>query len=404
MGDLRIEPGQTPEQVRAVARRFRREVIDPLVPHVYEWRDPIADRVPWEAIEEASRRGLRTLGVPADRGGGGAGVLTLCYAAEELARGDMGIAVVLDQTWKCQESIEALGSDEQKDWFYGRFMSDDRFVLAIAMTEPDTGTDKYIYPDGAMRTVADRVDGGWRLTGRKRYISNAADAKLVLMYARTTPDVPLHEGVSCFLVTNDAEGYAVGEIHEKISQRMINNAELVLEDVFVPDGRILGEQDRALGRVGNPAEVRYVRGGNVEAAATTLGTAGAALDAAMAWGRDRVQGGRPVIEHQVIAHLLADAGAKLEAARSLVWRAAAAIDAGAPDAPKLTSMAKYHASATAVEVTLKALEVFGGSGIMLDQPIQKYLRDVLSFLHSDGTQQTHAHRIIALMRAETEES
>jgi alkylation response protein AidB-like acyl-CoA dehydrogenase len=400
MSGERIVPGMTPEQVRAVVRRFNREVVEPLVPHVYEWQDDIRDRVPWEAIEEASRRGLRTLGVPAERGGGGAGVLTLCHAAEELARGEMGIAVVLDQTWKCQESIEALATDEQKDWFYSQFMDDHRYVLAIAMTEPDTGTDKYIYTQGAMKTVATKVDGGWRLIGRKRYISNAADAKLVLMYARTTPDVPLHEGVTCFLVTSDSEGYSNGEIHEKISQRMINNAEIVLDDVFVPDGRILGAQDRALGRVGNPADVKYVRGGNVEAAATTLGTAMAAMDAAMRWGSERIQGGVPVIEHQVIAHMMADAGSKLEAARSLVWRAAQAIDDRAPEAPKLTSMAKYHASATAVEVTLKALEVFGGAGIMMDQPIQKYLRDVISFLHSDGTQQTHAHRVIDLMRAE----
>ena len=327
-------------------------------------------------------------------------MLTLCHAAEELARAEMGIATVLDQTWKCQESIEALATEEQKDWFYAEFMQDHRYVLAIAMTEPDTGTDKYIYAEGAMKTVAKRVDGGWRISGRKRYISNAADAKLVLLYARTTPDVPLHEGVTCFLVTADSDGYSNGEVHEKISQRMINNAEIVLDDVFVPDGRILGAQDRALGRVGNPADVKYVRGGNVEAAATTLGTAAAAMDAAMRWGSERVQGGVPVIEHQAIAHMLADAASKLEAARSLVWRAATAIDDRAPDAPKLTSMAKYHASATAVEVTLKALEVFGGAGIMMDQPIQKYLRDVISFLHSDGTQQTHAHRVIHLLRAE----
>lgn len=387
-------------QVRALVRTYCDEVIRPLRPHVREWVSPAQARIPWEALEEGSRRGLRTLGVPVARGGGGADVATLCVAAEELARADMGIAVAFDQTWKCAATIESLGTEDQKDWFYERFLDDHRFLLAIAMTEPANGSDKYIYPDGAFDTRARRVDGGWVLNGHKRYISNASEAKLVLLYARTDEAAPLDRGVSCFLVPHDADGFAVGQIHEKISQRLVNNAELIVTDLFVREDRVLGPLHRALARSGDPSQIQYARGGNAEAAATTLGTAWAAYDAALAWAEDREQGGRRIIEHQAIGFLLADMATRLEAARSLVWRAARAVDSGADDAAKLISMAKVYAADTAVAVCLKAMEVLGGASIMLEHPVQKYLRDCLSFLHSDGTQQVHAHRVLTQLRRE----
>ncbi|MPZ89247.1 MAG: hypothetical protein GEU81_14505, partial [Nitriliruptorales bacterium] len=297
-------------------------------------------------------------------------------------------------------TIESLGTGEQKDWFYDRFIHDHRFLLAIAMTEPGNGTDKYIYPEGSFETRARRVDGGWVLNGRKRYISNASEAKLVLMYARTEDGVPLDRGVSCFLVPAGTQGFQVGGIHEKISQRLVNNAELLLDEVFVPEDRVLGPLHKALARSGDPEAMQYARGGNAEAAATTLGTAWAAYDAAFAWAEQRHQGGARIIEHQAIGFLLAEMATALEAARSLVWRAAEAVDAREPDAAKLISMAKAHASQTAVAVCLKAMEVLGGAAIMLEHPVQKYLRDCLSFLHSDGTQHTHHHRILTQLRRE----
>ncbi|HEY8487410.1 MAG TPA: acyl-CoA dehydrogenase family protein [Limnochordales bacterium] len=395
--DFRLTPEQ--EQLQQKVRQFVREKVRPEAME-RKWRPDARDRVPWDWVEELSRMGLRTLAVPREYGGGGASPLTLCVVAEELAAGDMGLACIFDQTWKITRVFSEMASREQKEWFFPRFCADHRFVLAICFTEPAHGSD-YVIPyegDWHFDTVARREGDGWVLEGRKRFISNGADAGLYLVFAATDPSRPAPEGTSCFMVPRDTPGLRVVRIHEKISQRLINNAEIAFEGVRLPGSFLVGEEGRGLSSIAH-----VLRESAIEAGATALGTARAAYEAALEWAAGRVQGGRPILHHPNVQLALAEMATLLEAARCLIYRAAWAVEHQQPYDYKLSSMAKTFAAEAAFQVARRACELLGGSAIMMEYPLQKYLRDVLSFLHSDGTQEAHRLRIGRMLARELAE-
>lgn len=368
-------------------------------PHRREWIDDPALRFPWEVVEEGSRRGLRTLAVPSQFNGGGASVLDLCLAAEELAAGDMGVAVIFDQTWKITQTIAELGTTTQKAALFTQFAADDRFLLAIGVAEPAHATDVHLsrHMDdlegrrASIDTTARLENGTWIINGRKMMPSLGSTASLIVVMAQTEPDRAIHDGCSYLLVPRGTPGLSVGRVWDKISQRLADNAELIFEDCRVARDALLGT--RAAAR-SHPT----TSGGNVEAGATTLGAARTAYEAALAHARERVQGGRPIIEHQAVGMLLAEMATQLEYARTLIWRAAVALDDGDATSP-LQFMAKWTAAEVAVQVCRSAMEIVGGRSILRDGVVQKCMRDCLSFLHSDGTQQSRLlslqHHLIA---------
>jgi alkylation response protein AidB-like acyl-CoA dehydrogenase len=389
-GGLTPRAAQLRRAVRPFAERLRAEA------SAREWREDPAERVPWELVEEASRRGWRTLGLPAEAGGGGASVLELCVLVEELARGDMGFAVLLDQTLKVQRILVRLARGEALRRFLRGFGADDRCVLAICFTEPETGSDYVIGSPGFRFATTARQcpDGSWVLNGRKRFISNGADAGYYLVFACTDPEAGAEQGTSAFLLEPGMPGFEVTEVHEKISQRTINNGALRFTDVVADPWRLIGEPHRGF------AGCREIlKESAIEAGATTLGTAQAAYEMAVQHARARVQGGTKLIEHGSVAIRLARMFAGLEAARSLIWRAAWAVENDPDYDYRLGSAAKAVAADTAVEVCLSAMEIHGGLAIMYrDCGVEKCLRDCLSFLHSDGAQDAHFLRIGELIR------
>jgi alkylation response protein AidB-like acyl-CoA dehydrogenase len=377
-------------ELREEVRRFAVEQVAPRARSA-EWNPDIRARVDWDLVEEASRRGWRTMGLPREDGGGGANPLDICVLIEGLAYGDMGFAVVLDQTLKVQRIVSELAGGEARERFLTRFLDDPRCVLAICFTEPETSSD-YIIPSPALRfrTRAERLpDGSWRLDGYKRFISNGADAGFYIVFACTDDTRPASEGTSAFLLEPGLPGFEVETIHEKISQRTINNAALRFDGVVLEPWRLLGEA-----HLGYAGARSILKESVIEAGATTLGTAQAAYDLAVAHASVRVQGGKRLIEHANVACRIADMYADLEAARSLIWRAAWAVENDPDYDFRLGSAAKIVAADSAVKVCLSALEIFGGLAIMYkDSPVEKCLRDCLSFLHSDGAQDSHRLRI-----------
>ena len=376
--------------LQALARDFARREILPAAAERDRMTD-LAARFPWEVLESASRHGLRTLRVPREVGGAGADTLTLCVVGEELAAGDLGVAVTLDQTWKISHLIYHVAAPAQRDRFLRDFVADHRFHLAIAMTEPGSGSDRYAYfdaPDSQLRTVARPARGGWVLNGLKHFISNAGIARLYVIYANTDPAQGVWRGSTMFLVPAGTPGFRIGRIHEKVGQRLAQNAELIFEDCWLSEEHLLGQPHRAF-----EARGAFTRGSHVEVGATVLGVARAAYEAALEWANTRVQGGRRIIEHQAVGMLLADMAMETEAARALIWKAAWAADHQDPYDPKLASMAKVFASEVAHRVTVQAQELFGGMGIMAEAPMEKLVRDALTFLHSDGTNQIHRVRV-----------
>ncbi|MGH9003135.1 MAG: acyl-CoA dehydrogenase family protein, partial [Acidimicrobiia bacterium] len=300
---------------RDVARAYATEVVAPRADELDARHDP-AECFSWELVEEASDRGLRLAPLPPDFGGGGTDFLTNALMLEEIASADLGTSVVLAQTWKFAQLVMEVGTPDQRERWLRRLAANRRGLLAASFTEPQAGSDNvlpYEGVEGGMKTSATRVDGGWVINGHKAYISNSNRADTILCYARTRPDLPVRAGVSAFIVPADRPQVSFGPVHDKIGERLANNAEIFYEDVFVPDGDLLGAENQALADV-----ARLLRGSNAYAAACTLGVARAAFTRGLRYTRHRVQGGVPIIEHGDIAAALGEMYARLDMARTYV--------------------------------------------------------------------------------------
>ena len=369
---------------RTLARDFVEKTIKPDA--LRRDRLPTAEeRIPWDWIRDADKLGLRTLGVPKPFGGAGADVLTMCIVGEELAVGDLGFAVIMDQCWKMAHLLSDAMTPEQQQKFIPGFVKDPEATLAIAFTEIGAGSDHQGYYETAdidFRTTAVPDGDDYIINGSKRYVSNGGMAKLYFVVARTDSSKTLREGGSVFIVPADTPGFRPGFFHEKSSQRLATNGTFYFENCRVPKSHLLGGE-------GLMARLRaqYMWGSKAEAAATALGVGRAAYEYALEYARQRVQGGKPIIELQSVAMMLAQMAMKIDAARTQIWHAAWLADQKQPEARTVGLLAKVNASESAFEACRLACEVLGGASIMYDHPVEKYLRDATSFLHSDGTNQ-----------------
>jgi alkylation response protein AidB-like acyl-CoA dehydrogenase len=279
---------------------------------------------------------------------------------------------------------EAMNSEQQQR-FIPKFVADAEATTAIAITEPGAGSDHQGYydaPDIDFRTTAVRDGDHYVINGTKRYVSNGCMAKLYFVVARTDPQRTLREGGSVFIVPSDTPGFCPDLFHEKSSQRLATNGTFHFENCRIPAGTILVGEG-LLGRLRSD----YMWGSKAEAAATALGTGRAAYEYALDYAKKRVQGGKLIVEQQAVAMMLGTMAMKLDAARTQIWKAAWLADRRQPEARALGLLAKVNASETAFECCRLAGEILGGASIMYDHPVEKYLRDASSFLHSDGTNQ-----------------
>ncbi|MBT3400467.1 MAG: acyl-CoA/acyl-ACP dehydrogenase [Rhodospirillaceae bacterium] len=376
----------TEEQLhwRAIARDFTEQVIKPDV--LRRDRLPTAEeRIPWDWIRAADALGLRTLGVSKEFGGVGVDIATMCIVGEELGVGDLGFAVIMDQCWKTAHLFADAMTPEQQQRFIPPFVADPEATTAIGITEEGVGSDHQGYydsPDIELHMSAVRDGDDYVLNGTKRYISNGSMARLYFIIARIDKTKTLSEGGAVFVIPHDTPGFRAGFFHEKSSQRLATNGTFHLEDCRVPvTNLMIGE-----GMLGE-LRGKYLPGSKSEAAATVLGVGRAAYEYALDYAKQRVQGGKPIIEHQAVALMLGRMAMSLDAARLQIWKAAWLADRGHPDARVHGLLAKVNASEAAFETCRLAAEVLGGAGIMHEHPVEKYLRDAASFLHSDGTNQ-----------------
>ncbi|MEE8370586.1 MAG: acyl-CoA dehydrogenase family protein [Sphingomonadales bacterium] len=391
------------EEQSMILRTCRQFVNDRIIPFVREnrereWTAPPDERVPVELLEAADELGLRTLGVPKEYGGmefeEGTQARTLALIAEEIARGDSGFADKLVQNWKVSVLLSAYAPKHLQERLFGEFMADPSFLMAHALTEPKGASDRWLpynVPEANMDTRAEFKDGHWVLNGRKHFISNGYDAKLYIVYANTNPALGISEGTSSFIVPRDTEGFQVARANETIGCRFMNNGEIVLEDCRLPEDHLM-VKDVALKKAGV-----YFNPGKILQAAKNLGVGMAAFEDTERYVKEHIQGGRPLIKHQIIAGHLADMAIKLEAVRALVSWSARALDEGTADAGRLCMKVKVFASEEVFDVCRMAMEIHGGSGAMLEMGIEKYFRDASIFLHMDGTNDVHRFKIIKAM-------
>jgi alkylation response protein AidB-like acyl-CoA dehydrogenase len=370
------------ELVRDVAH-FAKEVVAPLSAGLDAQHDP-EDCFSWEIVERASDIGIRTATLAKKYGGIGADSLTTAMIVEELAKADMGVSVIFAQTLKIAATLQSAATQEQQERFLPEFAADRRGLLAIGITEPETASDyiiPYRAPDKRFATRAVRTADGWVLNGNKHFISNGNRARLYLVFAQTDRDADLVGGATCFLVERGTPGFTTGKVHDKMGERLVNNAELIFDNCLVPHDNVLGEEGKGFEMLR-----RFFPASNAYAAASVLGVAEAAYARALQWARQRVQGGRPLIDHDSNAEDLARMRMLLDVTRSYIHEAARMADRPPEQRnPLMGALPKVFASEAAWEVVTRALEMHGGYGYMREVGMEKLVRDAAAFLHSDGT-------------------
>src|SRR5256886_15568688 len=324
------------EEQRLMRQSCRDFVDDVVIPFIRgnwqrEWSMVPEERLPPEILEGAQKVGIRTLGVPEEFGGleldRASEVATFAIIAEEIARGDSGLADKLVQIWKVSVLLRNLAPRHLQERWFPRIVEDPQFLLAHCLTEPRGASDRWLpynVPEAAMHTRAVKKGDEWVINGRKQFISNGYDASLFVIYANTDPKVGMLQGTSSFLVPRDTPGLTVARCNETMGCRFMNNGELVFEDMRVPKDHLLTEND-ALGQAGV-----YFPPGKIIQASQNLGVGVHAFEAAAEYVQNYVQGGRILIKHQAVALRLADMATRIEAVRLLLHRAAQAAPDHAP--------------------------------------------------------------------------
>jgi alkylation response protein AidB-like acyl-CoA dehydrogenase len=350
---MNFELGTEQQEVKARAAEFADREVAPYAAELD--RD---DRVPFETLGKLSEMGFMGLCVPKEYGGAGSDFLSYCLLIEEISRADAGIGVTLAvHTSAGTLPIVMYGSEDQKARWVPDLARGNR-IGSFALTEPEAGSDA-----AAIQTSAGRVDGGYRLSGHKQWLTNGRIAGAAIVFACAP------ESVTAFIVPTDAEGVSFGEHARKMGVVSATTDDMHLENVFVPEEDRLGEEGKGLS-----VALGTLDFGRIGIAAQALGIAEAAFSYASNYAAERTTFGKPIAEHQAIAFKLADMQTKIRAARLLVHEAAWMKDRGMR-VTEAGARAKLYASQVANEVTYEAVQVLGGYGYMKNHPVERYYRD-----------------------------
>jgi alkylation response protein AidB-like acyl-CoA dehydrogenase len=354
--------------IRDTVRSFAQETIRP-----HSARFESDGGYPPELFEEMAGLGLWGMTAPERFGGAETDAVSYALALIELAAADGALSTIVSiQNSILVSGLLKDGSDVQK----ARFLPDligGRTIGAFALTEADAGSDA-----SAVRTRAVKVDGGWRITGAKQFITSGKIAGVVMVVAVTEPDAG-KKGLSVFIVPTDRPGYSVDKVEHKMGQGASDTCALRFDDMFVEDDLLIGQPGQ-----GYRIALANLETGRIGIAAQCVGMAQAALEIAIAYAKDRKSFGKPIMEHQAVGFRLADLATRLEAARQLVLNAARVKDAGLPCLTE-ASMAKLFASEAAEQIVSGALQTLGGYGYLEEYGVAKIYRDVRVCQIYEGT-------------------
>jgi alkylation response protein AidB-like acyl-CoA dehydrogenase len=348
------------------------------------------DRVPFETLAKMSGEGFMGLCVPEEYGGGGADFFSYCLLLEEVSRADAGLGATLAvHTSAGTLPILLFGTEEQKARWVPSLARGEK-IGCFCLTEPETGSDA-----SAITTRAERVDGGYRVSGHKQWVTNGRIAGTAVLFARAEGGDS--EGVTAFVVDLEAEGISFGAHAKKMGVISATTDDVLFDDVFVPERDRLGEEGMGL-RVA----LGTLDSGRIGIAAQAVGIAEAAFRYATRYAAERTTFGKPIAEHQAIAFKLADMQTGIKAARLLVYEAAWIKDRGERHT-EAGARAKLFASQVANEVTYEAVQVLGGRGYMKDHPVERHYRDARVTEIYEGT--SEIQRLVisrAIMREHAE--
>ena len=345
-------------QVRDLCRDFAE---DELRPNARRWDEE--HHFPREAVRKLGELGLMGVAVPPEWGGAGMDHVAYALAMEEISRGCAGTGVIMSvsNSLYC-DPVLRFGTDEQKKELLAPFAAGER-LGCFALTEPMSGSDA-----AEMQTVAVRRGGDYVLDGTKNFITNGPQADVVLVFAMTDR-AKGHRGITAFLVPADAKGFSRGKPDDKVGIRASGSCSIFFEGCAVPERYRLGGEGE-----GFKVAMSTLDGGRIGIAAQALGIARAAFEEARDYAKDRKAFGKPIANFQAIQFMLADMATELDAARLLVWRAAALQDQGKRFSAE-AAMAKLYASEMSERVTSKGIQIHGGYGYTKDFDAERHWRD-----------------------------
>jgi len=362
---------QDSDEQRQLRKEIREFAAREIAPNVMRWDE--ASEFPADVVKQMGAMGLLGVIFPAELDGAGLGYVDYVLAIEELSRvdGSIGIIVAAHNSL-CTNHIFLAGNDEQRRRWVPKLASG-KWLGAWGLTEPNSGSDA-----AGARTTAVRTANGWKLNGSKTFITNGTYADIAVVIAVTDKSQGTR-GLSAFAVERGTPGFRSGKKENKLGLRASDTSELIFEDCEIPHENLLGAEGE-----GFIDSMRVLDGGRISIAALSLGIAQGALDAALKYTKERRQFGKAISEFQGIQWKLADMATQLDAARLLTLRAAQMKDLGRKTTME-SSMAKLHASETAVKICDECVQLHGGYGFIKDYPAEKFYRDVKLCTIGEGT-------------------
>ncbi len=367
--------GDEQKALQQLARDFAQSEIAPVALQ-YD-KEPA---FPGEIIKKAHQAGLMNLTCPREYGGQGLGLLDAALITEELNAGCSAIAGMIGINSLACGPILVAGTEEQKRRFLIP-LNESGKTASFGLTEREAGSDA-----GSLKTRARREGDHYVISGQKCFITNGSFASLYTIFATLDPEKGTR-GISAFVVARETPGISIGKVEDKMGQRSLNAAEVNLDDVAVPVENRLGAEGE-----GFKIAMKTLDEGRINIAATAVGIARAAFEAAVQYAKQRRQFGKPVGTFQALNFMLADMAAAVDAARLLTWYAASKADQEQP-VTREAAQAKYFAADVAMRVTTDAVQVHGGYGYTKEYPVEKYMRDAKLTQIYEGTNQIN--RLVA---------
>ena len=340
---------------------------------------------PYEVYDAWVELGLFRLPFPEEYGGLGGSVLDMVIVAEEISRNSADLYMAFAGSVFCGMNVARKGSEEQKRHWLPKMLSGE-IKMSISMSEPEAGSDV-----GAMRSNARRDGDYWVINGQKLWATGAgARNNVINVYVKTDLKANYRQGMSLFLVNNDAPGLKLRKL-DMLGRRCTGTYELFFDDVRVPADRLVGGENQ-----GWDCVLAGLQAERITSAAGNVGAAQACVDLAVQYAKDRKQFGRPIGSNQAISHMLADMQSEVEAARTLMWRAAWIVAQGR-DALREISMAKLLSSETYVRVANSGMQIMGAYGYSMEYDMQRHFRDSRAATIAAGTSQMQRNIIAGLM-------
>ncbi len=374
-----FELNEQQRMIRDMARDFAAREIAPIAAEIDE-----EERFPFDVVKKMGELGFMGMNVSEEFGGSALDSVCYVLAMEEVSKAcaSCGVIMSVNNSLVCWP-LETYATDDQKKKWLTPLASGQK-LGAYCLSEPGAGTDA-----AAQSTTAKQDGDHWVINGMKNFITNGANADILLVFAQTNPELK-HKGIRAFIVENTAEGFSVIRKEEKMGIRASDTAQLAFDNVRVPNDQVLGGEG-----TGFKIAMSTLDGGRIGIASQALGISAAAYEAALAYSKEREQFGRPIAKFQAIQWKIADMATRLEAARLLTYRAAWTKDQGTRYSEE-AAMAKLYASEASHFITNEAVQIFGGNGYSKEFPVERHFRDAKITEIYEGTSEAQ-RMVIATM-------